>query len=94
MERSADGTFTVTFRMYRDGVPYRTQQESGRWGYSNGLYTTWTQFMGRTATDPTDVHFQHIYVVEALRDGEMMYKHIASGRTFRVIRVADDFRLP
>jgi hypothetical protein len=94
MERHADGTFTVTFRAYRDGEAYRTQQESGRWAYSNGLYTTWTQFIGSTATDPTDRHFQDVYVVEAVRNGEMIYKHIATDRRFRIIRVANDFRLP
>jgi hypothetical protein len=94
MERRADGTFAVTFRAYRGVEAYRTQRERGRWAYSNGLYTTWTQFMGSTATDPTDRHFQDVYVVQGLRNGEMIYKHIATDRTFRAIRVAEDFRLP
>lgn len=94
IERRADGTFTVTFRAYREGAAYRTQRERGRWAYSNGLYTTWTQFMGNTATDPTDRHFQDVYVVEGLRNGELAYRHIATDRRFRVIRVTDDFQLP
>jgi hypothetical protein len=94
IDRRSDGTYTVTFRRYQDGRVVQEHRERGRWVYMSGLYATWTQFLGESETDPKDEHFQDMYLIEIIANGEVKYKHIRTGLDFRAQRVADDFQLP
>ena len=94
MDRKPDGTYSVVFRRYKDNQVIGEQRERGRWAFSNGMYTTLTQFMGDEPTDPKDKHFHDIYFVESFDGDEMTYKHVETGLMFKSKRVSDGFQLP
>src|SRR5438046_7830386 len=93
MDRKPDVTYSVVFRRYKDNQVIGEQRERGRWAFSNGMYTTLTQFIGDEPTDPKDKHFHDIYFVESFDGDEMTYKHVETGLMFKSKRVSDGFQL-
>lgn len=87
MTRNADGSFTLTARMYERGKLSAELVNTGLWGVSNGMYFTYTTRVNAADTDRKDPAVVNPYLIRKLTDSEFVYQHIPSGNEFRVIRV-------
>lgn len=84
--RFPDGTFVLRARMYDKGSTTELVNR-GLWGVSNGLYFTITTEINGQRTDPRNPQTTNNYIVQKQSPTEFEYKHLASDRSFRVVRV-------
>lgn len=98
VERSADGTFTVTFRNISPSGVVEEEAEYGDWGLSGDVYFTMTRGWIRNGRkDPVTVresYFDDAYIVEKLTAEEFVYRSVAAGDTYTARKVPDSYQLP
>jgi hypothetical protein len=84
MQRRADGTFEIEFRLPNR----RTQRETGRWKVEGRTYTTVTLSIDGKAVDAGDPRFTDVYILEDLKPDSMSYFHPKMNLKFKSIRVS------
>lgn len=95
VERSANGTYRITFRTY-DGNDYEESVEVGLWGLSGPVYFTimrgWMTGGGFAPADTTQAYFYDAYEVISLDQVSFDYRSLETGNRFGVQRVGNDFQ--
>ena len=84
--RFPDGTYTLRARLY-DKNPPTELVNRGLWGISNGLYFTITTEINGQPVDARNAQAANHYLVQSQSPTEFVYRHLASNRSFRVVRV-------
>lgn len=87
----ADGTQTITFRMYQNGQLVRQVVRHDLWSLKNGVYRS--ECRSKTIngeSSPCDPTYE--YDVHRLDSQQMEYKSRSDGASYRVIRVQPDFK--
>ena len=84
LQRHADGTFEIEFRV--PGQP--PQRETGSWRVAGATYTTVTTTVDDQPVDLHDPHFTDVYELGDVSARSMAYSHPASGMNFQSSRVA------
>lgn len=94
MDRRADGTFEIEFRLYENCELKFDEKEAGRWSVNGRIYHTDTLYVNGRAVD-TKLSFYHDdYEIERLGTGEFTYRHVKSGVTATSRKVGPDFIFP
>jgi hypothetical protein len=98
VDRNADGTFKVQFRIIEGTGKVWDQTEVGLWGISGRAYFTITKGWvggGRFfPADPTQATFYDAYEILELNKDKFRYKSFAIGDEFITKRVSDSFSFP
>lgn len=98
VDRRADGTYQVWFRIREAGGRLSQQSEVGFWGVSGSIYFTMTRgWVGKEGIRPVDSRdptFDDAYEILAASDEEIRYKSVELGDEYVVRRVADEFFFP
>lgn len=84
--RLPDGTYILRARLY-DKSPPTELVNRGLWGISNGLYFTITTEINGQAVDARNAQAANHYLVQSQSATELVYRHLPSNRSFRVVRV-------
>ncbi len=76
----------------------KVQIEVGEWGVGGGIYFTifkgWVKDGQFVPNDQSDPYYRDVYKIIELNEESFKYKHLDSGRTYTVEKVADDHKLP
>lgn len=98
VDRYADGTMKITFRVVEPSGEVWDQIELAFWGISGPVYFTMTKgwLEGRrfTPADSTQAYFYDAYEVLELLEESFAYRHFATGSEYRVTKVEPDFDFP
>ena len=92
--RNADGTFTLTARMYEPGKTPSELVNTGIWGVSNGMYFTVTTAVNGTPTNTRNPETISPYLVRDLQKDSLSFQHVLSGVVLKAARVAPETKLP
>lgn len=97
-QRFNDGTYVITFRAYSKDGRFDEQTEHGNWGLSGDIYFTMMRGYvrdGRRIVDdgPRSSYRDDAYRVTKLTPTEFHYTSVATGRSYSMRKVADDFSL-
>ena len=97
IERSADGTYIVTFRNVAIDGTIDVDQEYGDWGISGDVYFTmtrgWLRGGQKRPVRHRESYFDDAYLVRRLTPLEFVYESVASGDVYSVRKVGADFTL-
>lgn len=98
IQRDADGTFKVSFRVIEPSGKVFEQTELGLWGISGSVYFTitraWIEGERVLKADPTDASLDDAYDVLELTKERFRYRSVQSNNEFSLSRVADSFEFP
>lgn len=98
VERSPQGTYQITFRIYGKDGQYKEQTEAGQWGVSGPVYFTifrgWVKGNRFSPSNPADPYNYDAYRIIKLNNEEFGYENYSSGNRYIVKRVSDDFVFP
>ena len=93
LQRSADGTFEVTFETCRGEHPVLVEKQVGQWGLSGPVYFTittgWVDGDRIDPTEPGEPYFYDAYRVINLQHDLFEYESFSDGRRYVMRRVAD-----
>lgn len=97
IDRSADGTYVVTFRNVAIDGTVDVDQEYGDWGISGDIYFTMTRgWLRNGQKQPVlqrESYFDDAYVVKRLTPSEFVYASVASGDVYTARKVGAGFVL-
>lgn len=95
VERTVDGTFTVTFKTQWGTDHPVLEQQVGQWGISGPVYfTITTGWLDGDHIDPTDLgqpYYYDAYRIVELSDQRFEFESFATETTYLLWRVPDDF---
>ncbi len=98
MERSPQGTYQTTFRIYGKNGKYKEQAEAGHWGVSGPVYFTifrgWVKGDQLSPSNPTDPYNYDAYKIIKLNNDVFEYENYSSGNKYVNKRVPNDFQFP
>lgn len=84
----SDGTYTIKMSSSYETESWENT-ESGRWAYSNGIYTTVRLEYNGNKRDPLYRDNQGIYWVNDLTTTSMTYFSLRTGNTYTAIRTSN-----
>ena len=95
VERTVNGTFTVTFKTQWGTDHPVLEQQVGQWGISGPVYfTITTGWLDGDHIDPTDLgqpYYYDAYRIVDLSDQRFEFESFATDTTYLLWRVPDDF---
>lgn len=95
MQRNADGTYLVTFKLMPTDKPQKIWQEVGYWGVSHPIYFSimkgWVTENGIEPSDPSDPYFYDAYKIISVDSKKFEYKSFSSENIFIIKKVSPDF---
>ena len=98
MQRAADGTFQVTFRVVDSNGKITEQTEVGVWGTSGPVYFTitrgWLSNNRLVPANPEDASLNDAYQILELTQDRFRYRSLQTKSEYTVKRVPDTFELP
>ncbi len=98
VRRNIQGQYRVDGEVIEPTGEVKLQVEVGEWGIGGNIYFSvfkgWLYGDEFSASDPTDPINRDVYTILELNENVFKYKHVDSGNTFTVKRVADDFEIP
>ena len=98
MERSPQGTYQITFRVYDKNGKMKEQSESGYWGVSGPVYFTifrgWVEGNQLFPSNPADPYNYDAYRIIKLNNETFEYENYSSGDKYVIRRVPNDFKFP
>ncbi len=98
MERAANGTFMLRFKIWgKEGNVYEST-EVGQWGISGDIYFSiyrgWLDGKRIVRSDSHDPMNYNAYRIIELTEEKFHYRHAPSGNEFVLKKVASDFQFP
>jgi len=97
-ERYNDGTFKITFRLYKEDNTYDEQIEVGLWGVSGDIYFSitkgWVKEDEFLPSDPENPYFYDAYKIISLTLKSMVYEGFERRVRYDARKVGDDFEWP
>lgn len=98
MERSPQGTYQITFRIFDKDGKMEQQSEAGHWGVSGPVYFTifrgWVEGNQLSPSNPDDPYNYDAYKIIRLNSEVFEYESYSSGNKYSIKRVANDFQFP
>jgi len=98
MERSPQGTYKITFRVYDKDGNLKEQSEAGHWGVSGPVYFTifrgWVEGDRLSPSNPADPYNYDAYRIIKLDNEVFEYENYSSGNKYVIKRVPNDFQFP
>ncbi len=98
MERSPQGTYKITFRVFDKDGKYKEQAEAGHWGVSGPVYFTifrgWIEGDQLSPSNPADPYNYDAYKIIELNTDVFEYENYSSGNRYVIKRVPNDFQFP
>lgn len=98
MERSPQGTYKITFRVYEKDGKYKEQSEAGHWGVSGPIYFTifrgWVKNNQLSPSNPADPYNYDAYKIINLNNEVFEYESYSSGNKYTNKKVSNDFEFP
>lgn len=95
MQRKADGTYLVTFKLMPADKPEEIWHEVGFWGVSYPIYFSimkgWVTENGIEPSDPSDPYFYDAYKIISVDSEKFKYKSFSSGNAFIIKKVSSEF---
>jgi len=98
MERSPQGTYKITFRVYDKEGKHQEQTEAGHWGVSGPVYFTsfrgWVKGKEFNPANPSDPYNYDAYRIIKLNNEVFKYEHFTQKGTYIIKKVSNDFVFP
>lgn len=94
IDRRADGTFEIEFRLYKHCTLAFEEKEAGRWSLNGRIYHTDTLYVNGRAVDAKLPYYQDDYAIEKLEEGVFTSRHLKSGVRSTSRKVTRDFIFP
>ena len=98
VERFADGTYKLTFKISESDGTVRESVEVGNWGVSGTVYFTifrgWLNGEDIRPSDPTSPYNYDAYKIVNLTKENFEYEHFTSGNKYNIKKVPTDFAFP
>ena len=98
VERASNGTYKITFRVYRKDGVFSESAEVGQWAVSGPVYMTLFRghLNGRQIdlVDPSDSYNYDAYEILVLNKTTFKYKSFEYNETFTTIKVKNNFVFP
>ncbi|MGH2509789.1 MAG: hypothetical protein ACRDHZ_20615 [Ktedonobacteraceae bacterium] len=98
MERSPQGTYQVTFRVYDKEGKYKEQTETGYWGVSGPVYFTifrgWVEGDHLSPSNPSNPYNYDAYKIIKLNSEVFEYESYNSRDKYATKKVHQDFEFP
>lgn len=98
MERSPQGAYKITFRVYDKDGKHKEQAEAGYWGVSGPVYFTifrgWVQGNQISPSNPADPYNYDAYRIIKLNNEVFEYENYSSGNKYVIKKVPNDFQFP
>jgi len=98
VERSAQGTYKITFRVYDKEGKFKEQSEAGHWGVSGPVYFTifrgWIKDNKLSPSNPSDPYNYDAYKIIKLNSEVFEYENYSTGNKYVIKKVAGYFEFP
>tara|TARA_B100000768_G_C11165037_1_gene326208 strand:+ start:320 stop:814 length:495 start_codon:yes stop_codon:yes gene_type:complete len=98
MERSPQGTYKITFRVFDKDGKYKEQAEVGHWGVSGPVYFTmfrgWIKGDQLSPSNPSDPFNYDAYKIIKLNKDVFEYEDYSTGDKYVTKKVPNDFQFP
>ena len=98
VERASNGTYKITFRVYKKDGTFSESAEVGQWAVSGPVYMS--MFRGHVdgnkiePVDPSDPYNYDAYEILVLNNSTFKYKSFEYDATFTLKKVGNNFGFP
>lgn len=98
IERYADGTYKIVFKITEPNGTVEESVEVGSWGVSGPVYFTmfrgWLYGEDMHPSDPSDPYNYDAYNIVNVTQELFEYEHVSNGNKYKIKKVPNDFVFP